>query len=224
MTNIKDNLAVIKQQIAHVCQLTHRAYDEVSLLAVSKTKPGNMIEQAYQAGQREFGESYVQESVEKIQQLKHLPDISWHFIGPVQSNKTRQIAENFSWVHSIDRVKIATRLNEHSSRRDTRLNVCIQVNISSEQTKSGVTIEELAELAQVIEQCKNLELRGLMAIPQKNAERTTFDKMHQLFNQLKQTHPQMDTLSMGMSGDMQDAIAAGSTMVRIGTAIFGGRD
>ncbi|NQY64484.1 MAG: YggS family pyridoxal phosphate-dependent enzyme [Alteromonadaceae bacterium] len=224
MTNIKDNLVIIKQQIAHVCQLTHRACDEVSLLAVSKTKPASMIEQAYQAGQREFGESYLQESIEKVQQLKHLPDICWHFIGPIQSNKTRQIAENFSWVHSIDRIKIATRLNEHRSSQNTPLKVCIQVNISNEQTKSGVSTDELAELTKVIDQCSNLELRGLMAIPQKNAERAAFDKMYQLFNQLKQTHPQMDTLSMGMSGDMQDAIAAGSTMVRVGTAIFGSRN
>ena len=187
MTNIKDNLIVIKQQIAQACQQSNRKNNEVTLLAVSKTKTSKLIELAYHCDQRDFGESYVQESVEKIQQLTHLSDIYWHFIGPIQSNKTKQIAENFSWVHSIDRIKIAKRLNEHRSNKDTVLNVCIQVNISGEDSKSGVSVDDLDELTQVIDQCEHLELRGLMAIPQKHAQQVTFDRMFQLFKNLQHT-------------------------------------
>lgn len=224
MTIIKDNLATVELQILQACQQASRARDEVCLLAVSKTKPAADIEQAYQAGQRAFGESYVQEAVDKIIQLQHLKDIDWHFIGPIQSNKTRQIAEHFSWVHSIDRIKIAKRLNEQRCHQDTPLNICLQVNISNENSKSGVTIDELDELTEYIDSCENLILRGLMAIPQKNAQQESFDKMHQLFDQYQNKYPQMDTLSMGMSADLHPAIKAGSTMIRIGSAIFGARN
>ncbi len=224
MTPIKDNIASVKLQISKACLAAQRNIDDVSLLAVSKTKSKEMIEKAYQAGQKEFGESYVQESVAKIAQLKHLSDITWHFIGPVQSNKTKQIASNFSWVHSIDRAKIATRLNEHRSIQDTPLNVCLQVNISDEGSKSGISIKQLPALANTISQCPHLILRGLMAIPEKNAAQASFVKMKNLFEQLKKTYPTIDTLSMGMSGDMQLAITAGSTMVRVGSAIFGARE
>ena len=155
--------------------------------------------------------------------LQHLSDIQWHFIGPIQSNKTRAIAENFSWVHSVDRVKIASRLNEQRCSQDTPLNICLQVNISGEPSKSGVTTEQISELAQYVNNAPNLSLRGLMAIPEKNAEKSTFDQMFNLYNDLKNQYPTIDTLSMGMSGDMTTAISAGSTMVRVGSAIFGQR-
>ena len=223
MTLIKDNIAVIEAQISQACKLSNRLNNEVTLLAVSKTKPNELVEQAYEAGQRDFGESYVQESVEKIAQLSHLSELCWHFIGPIQSNKTRPIAENFSWVHSVDRIKIASRLNDHRSSQDTPLNVCLQINISNENNKSGVLTIDLPELAQYVNNCDNLVLRGLMAIPEKNASAMSFDEMKQIFSTLKITYPHIDTLSMGMSGDMEQAIISGSTMVRVGTAIFGAR-
>lgn len=221
--NIKNNITTINQQIAQACETAHRPVNSVDLLAVSKTKPAELIEQAYQAGQRHFGESYVQEAIDKISQLQHLPDITWHFIGPIQSNKTRLIAENFAWVHSVDRIKIATRLNEQRCTQDTPLNICLQVNISGESSKAGITIEELPELVNFIKQCEHLQLRGLMAIPEKNANASTFKQMFSLFNDLKSQDSAIDTLSMGMSNDMTIAIAQGSTMVRVGTAIFGQR-
>jgi len=224
MTSIKDNVANINLQIFNACQQAERSAKQVTLLAVSKTKTSQMIEQAYLSGQRAFGESYIQEAVEKINQLHNFPDIIWHFIGPIQSNKTKLIAENFSWVHSVDRIKIAKRLNDHRSSKDTPLNVCLQVNISGEQSKSGVAVDELNDLIDVIQQCEHLTLRGLMAIPEKNASTQSFEKMQQLFNELQKKHPSVDTLSMGMSGDLTAAISAGSTMVRVGSAIFGARE
>lgn len=224
MTSIKDNIANINLQIFNACQQAKRSAQQVTLLAVSKTKTSQMIEQAYLSGQRAFGESYIQEAVEKINQLLQFTDITWHFIGPIQSNKTKLIAENFSWVHSIDRIKVAKRLNDHRSSKDTPLNVCLQVNISGEESKSGVTIDELNDLVNVIQECEHLILRGLMAIPEKDASTQSFEKMQQLFNELKKSHPSVDTLSMGMSGDLSTAISAGSTMVRVGSAIFGARE
>ncbi len=224
MTHIKDNLAGVELQISQACQLANRSIGEVCLMAVSKTKPAELIEQAYNAGQRVFGESYIQEAVEKTIQLSHLNDIDWHFIGPIQSNKTRQIAEHFSWVHSVDRAKIITRLNEQRSNQDTPLNVCLQVNISDELSKSGIAVNELAELAQHVDNCQHLTLRGIMAIPKKNDSDASFNKMFTLHEELKSIYPTVDTLSMGMSGDLNQAIQHGSTMVRIGTAIFGARN
>jgi len=224
MTHIKDNIASVEVQISQACKNANRLTNEVILLAVSKTKPIDLIEQAYLAGQRNFGESYVQESVEKIAKLDNLTDICWHFIGPIQSNKTRQIAENFSWVHSVDRIKVAKRLDEHRYGQDTPLNICLQVNISGETSKSGITIEQLPELISFVESCENLKLRGLMAIPEKNATEQAFHQMQQLFIALQEQHPDVDTLSMGMSADLVPAIAAGSTMVRVGSAIFGQRE
>jgi pyridoxal phosphate enzyme (YggS family) len=224
MTSIKDNLAKINLQILNACNKAKRSISQVTLLAVSKTKTSAMIEQAYFAGQREFGESYIQEAVEKIANLQNLSNIIWHFIGPIQSNKTRLIADNFAWVHSVDRIKIAKRLNDHRSSQDTPLNVCLQVNISGEESKSGVAVEDLKELVEFIDRCEHLTLRGLMAIPEKNASTKSFEKMQQLFVELKQEHSSIDTLSMGMSGDLTDAIAKGSTMVRVGSAIFGARE
>ena len=181
MTFIKDNIAAIQSQISQACKLSNRQTNDVTLLAVSKTKPNELIEQAYEAGQRDFGESYVQESIEKITQLSKLSDICWHFIGPIQSNKTRQIAENFSWVHGVDRIKIASRLNEQRGNNDTPLNVCLQINISNENNKSGVLTNDLPELAHYVNNCDNLILRGVMAIPEKNASADRFNEMQQIF-------------------------------------------
>ena len=235
MINIKDNLDKIKAQIQQACQLSGRLIASadsaeqscpVSLLAVSKTKPASLIEQAYIAGQRDFGENYLQESVEKVAQLAHLPELTWHFIGPIQSNKTKQIASNFSWVHSVDREKVALRLNQHlqdDNGNNTPLNICLQVNISNEESKSGISIEQILSLAEVVHNCDNLTLRGLMAIPEKNASNTCYEQMQKLFEQLKKQYATVDTLSLGMSNDLDKAVAHGSTMVRIGTAIFGAR-
>ena len=230
MIDIKANLTIVEQQILNACEKCHRNKQDVTLLAVSKTKPIDLIEQAYRAGQLSFGESYIQESVEKIPALSHLPEIDWHFIGPIQSNKTQHISHYFSWVHSVDRIKIAKRLNEHRSSQDTPLNVCLQVNISGEESKSGVSIDELPALVDYVNQCEHLLLRGLMAIPEKNAAHSSYQTMQRLYKSLQVTQHEklgamakIDTLSMGMSNDLEPAIAEGSTMVRIGTAIFGAR-
>ncbi len=236
MINIKDNIDKIKAKILQACQKTGRliplnsnakAPSPVSLLAVSKTKPAKVVEQAYLAGQRSFGENYLQEAVEKVNQLTHLPEITWHFIGPIQSNKTKQIAQNFSWVHSVDREKVALRLNQHRQEdgyHNTPLNICLQVNISKEESKSGVSLDQVFSLAEFINNCDKLILRGIMAIPEKNAEDACYQQMQTLFNQLKSKYPSVDTLSLGMSNDLDKAVAHGSTMVRIGTAIFGARE
>ncbi|WP_394172528.1 YggS family pyridoxal phosphate-dependent enzyme [Thalassotalea litorea] len=228
MTEIATKLTQVQQQISSACNKANRSPQEVTLLAVSKTKSAQLIQQAIDAGQRNFGENYVQEAVTKIQQLAHNSDLIWHFIGPIQANKTRLIAENFSWVHSVDREKIAKRLNEQRAVNITPLNVCLQVNISDEQSKSGVGVQELFALADFVSNCKQLRLRGVMAIPEKTDNighrLQQFSAMENLYQQLKLRYPQVDTLSMGMSNDMEQAIACHSTMVRIGTAIFGKRD
>ncbi|MEH8029760.1 YggS family pyridoxal phosphate-dependent enzyme [Gallibacterium anatis] len=224
---IAQNLAHIRQQIAD-CHPTQ----EVTLLAVSKTKPFADILKAYHAGQRQFGENYVQEGVEKIQlaQQQNLNDITWHLIGPLQSNKTRIVAEHFDWVQTIDRVKIAERLSQQRPDHLQALQVLIQINISDENSKSGITPQQMEELAQQIINLPKLQLRGLMAIPAPtediNQQTAVFNQMKVLLQQLQQRFPQqkIDTLSMGMTDDMQTAIACGSTMVRIGTAIFGKRN
>lgn len=224
---IAQNLAHIRQQIAD-CHPTQ----EVTLLAVSKTKPFADILTAYHAGQRQFGENYVQEGVEKIQlaQQQNLNDITWHLIGPLQSNKTRIVAEHFAWVQTIDRVKIAERLSQQRPDHLQPLQVLIQINISDENSKSGITPQQMEELAQQIINLPKLQLRGLMAIPAPtediNQQTAVFNQMKVLLQQLQQRFPQqkIDTLSMGMTDDMQTAIACGSTMVRIGTAIFGKRN
>ncbi|TRX55837.1 YggS family pyridoxal phosphate-dependent enzyme [Thalassomonas sp. M1454] len=227
MINIAANLTKINEEIEIASNKANRSSATVSLLAVSKTKPSQLVQQGYDAGQRQFGENYVQEAVDKIHELAHLTDICWHFIGPIQSNKTRLIAENVSWVHSVDRIKIAKRLNEQRDNNITPLNVCLQVNISGEQSKSGALINEVAELADYINNCENLTLRGLMAIPENSKDeavtRKRFKQMQTLFNQLQHQYPSVDTLSMGMSGDLAIAIECGSTMIRVGTAIFGSR-
>lgn len=194
-------------------------------MAVSKTQPATNLREAYEAGQRDFGENYLREALEKIGELSGL-DIAWHFIGPMQSNKTRAIAQHFDWVHSVDRLKVAQRLNEQRPESLSPINVCLQVNIDREASKSGAEVEEVQELAVAINALPHLRLRGLMAIPAPGAETDSLHRLKLLLEKLKEdprlTH--LDTLSMGMSADMETAIANGSTIVRIGTAIFGARD
>ncbi|MEZ9889102.1 YggS family pyridoxal phosphate enzyme [Vibrio breoganii] len=231
MQTIQSNLEHIHQQIKESERKFGRATDSVQLLAVSKTKPNQAIVDACIAGQRLFGENYVQEGVEKVQYFQeHHSDfeIKWHFIGPIQSNKTRPISENFDWVHSIDRAKIAQRLNDQRPDDKEPLQVLIQVNTSGEASKSGISAQQTLELASSIEALPNLTLRGLMSIPAAvtsyEEQLVAFNQLKDLFEAIKAQYPQVDTLSMGMSGDMEAAIEAGSTMVRIGTAIFGARD
>ena len=230
---IANNIAHIHREIANCCALFGRDPSQVLLLAVSKTVHVAGVLDAVAAGVRSFGENYVQEGVEKMLTLRELePGISgslqWHLIGPLQSNKTRVVAEHFDWVHSVDREKIAQRLNEQRPAHLPALNVCLQINISGEQTKSGINADEVFGLAGIISQFPRLKLRGLMTIAENtddmNIVRDNFLHMQQLFNQLKSQYPSVDTLSMGMTDDMPLAINCGSTMVRIGTAIFGSRE
>lgn len=224
----EENLKNIGSQISEFKEKYHRQNDSVQLMAVSKKKPIELIAQAYQHGQRIFGESYVQEAVDKINKLRHLENIEWHFIGPIQSNKTKDIALNFNWVHSVDRLKIIKRLNQQRDDSADVLNVCLQVNIDNEDSKSGFLADELMAAAQQVLESPRLKLRGLMAIPKPsdniNAQRAAFKRVHHLFAKLKELDINVDTLSIGMSADLEAAIAEGSTIVRIGTAIFGQRD
>lgn len=231
MSSIQQNIEHITSQIRNDEQKCGRSPESVQLLAVSKTKPVEAILEAYQAGQTAFGENYVQEGVNKVQHFaQHYPEnrIEWHFIGPIQSNKSRLVAEHFDWVHTIDRAKIAQRLNDQRPGELKPLQVLIQVNTSGEDSKSGVTDAEVFELAELISRLPNLTLRGLMSIPANvsdyDSQLHEFQKLAKLKQDLEQQYPEIDTLSMGMSGDMTAAIDAGSTMVRIGTAIFGARD
>lgn len=225
--SISQNLATISQQIQQHCQQANRPEQSVKLLAVSKTKPISAIAEAIEAGQRAFGENYVQEGIEKIQHFEDNDTLEWHFIGLLQSNKTRTVAEHFDWVQTIDRLKIAQRLSEQRPKHLPALNVLIQINISDEASKSGISAKEMLELATQISQLPRLKLRGLMAIPKPESEpeqqKIALAQMNELFLQLQSKFEGIDTLSMGMSDDMQSAIECGSTMVRIGTAIFGAR-
>jgi len=228
MTTIADRISIAQSRINQAAQNCSRSSAEISLLAVSKTKPISDIVAAYQAGLRLFGENYVQEGETKITALQaDYPDIEWHFIGPLQSNKSKIVAEHFDWMHTLSRDKIAQRLHEQRPNNKPPLNVCIQVNISQEESKSGVNAEDVATLALTINSLSKLTLRGLMAIPtatnDEQIQQQEFAQLKQLFDQVKQQYPSVDTLSMGMSNDMDIAIANGSTMVRIGSAIFGER-
>ncbi len=233
MSSIQQNIEQITSQISSALQKCGRARDSVQLLAVSKTKPTQAILDAALAGQTAFGENYVQEGVDKIAYFAQSHpelEIVWHFIGPIQSNKTRPVAENFAWVHTIDRAKIAQRLNDQRPTGLPPLQVLIQVNTSGEESKSGIEEEQVFELAELISSLPNLTLRGLMSIPANvpdyPSQLRAFKQLSELKHRLSERFPQLnlDTLSMGMSGDMDAAIEAGSTMVRIGTAIFGARD
>jgi len=219
-------LQAVRQRLANACASSGRPTDDVRLLAVSKTKPLSMVLEAYDQGQRHFGENYLQDALEKIEASPH-DDIVWHFIGAIQSNKTKTIAENFAWVHTLEREKIAKRLNDQRPTSLPPLKVCIQVNISAEVAKSGVSLAELPALAAKVAALPNLELVGLMCIPAaKQTEATqsqAFAAMVAARNQLQTQHATLTELSMGMSGDLDLAIAHGTTMVRIGTDIFGAR-
>ncbi len=225
--NIAENIRQIQQKIADYTSIYKNASRNILLLAVSKTKPASMLEQAYKAGLHNFGESYLQEALEKIHALSAL-DITWHFIGPVQSNKTRDIASHFQWVHSVDRLKIARRLSEQRDPELGILNICLQINISNEPGKSGTSLNELPQLAREVSQLPNIKLRGLMAIPARTKDftqqRAAFNQIHQAMTELNNNGLNLDTLSIGMSNDMEAAIAEGSTILRIGTAIFGKRE
>ena len=230
MGTIANNLAQVMRRVTTASQKKSDSASVPLLLAVSKGQTNTAIEAAYAAGQHDFGENYLQEALAKIQALQQVPDICWHFIGPIQSNKTRQIAENFAWVHTLDRLKIASRLSEQRPPEMPPLNVCIQVNIDRDPNKSGVLEKEVRELALEIVNLPHLKLRGLMTIPRQPENQhdaaTPFIQLRQLFNELRNSESSlshMDTLSMGMSADLETAIAAGSTLVRVGTAIFGER-
>jgi PLP dependent protein len=226
VTTIAENIGQLSQQIQQLERQYGRSAGSVKLLAVSKRHSVERIIAAHQAGIQDFGENYLQEALDKIQQLSSI-DVNWHFIGPIQSNKTRAIAANFQWAHSIDRLKIAQRLSEQRDPSETPLNVCIQINLSGEASKSGVKLAETEELCDAIEALPNLNLRGLMAIPAAvpdlDAQRQTFRVLAQEYTRLKPRYGQFDTLSMGMSNDFEAAIAEGSTLIRIGTALFGPR-
>jgi pyridoxal phosphate enzyme (YggS family) len=226
MTTIPGNLQHVRARIATACQRAGRGVEEVTLLAVSKTFGADAVRAAAAAGQRAFGENYIQEGVEKIAALRDL-GLTWHCIGPIQSNKTRLVAEHFDWVHTVDRLKIAERLSAQRPADRPPLNVCIQVNIDGGANKSGVAPGEALALARAVAALPQLKLRGLMSIPEIapdfEAARAVHAGARALFDQLNADGLGLDTLSMGMSDDLEAAIAAGSTMVRIGTAIFGSR-
>ncbi|AZD18581.1 hypothetical protein SAMN03159489_03901 [Pseudomonas sp. NFPP07] len=228
MSTIADNIALVSARIRAAAQASQRDESSIHLLAVSKTKPAAALREAYAAGLRDFGENYLQEALGKQAELGDLP-LSWHFIGPIQSNKTRAIAENFAWVHSVDRLKIAQRLSEQRPADLPPLNICIQVNVSGEASKSGCTPADLPALASAISALPRLKLRGLMAIPEPTEDRAAqdaaFAAVRSLNDNLRDSLDlPTDTLSMGMSHDLEAAIAQGATWVRIGTALFGARD
>mgnify|MGYP002700143113 CR=1 FL=1 len=223
--NLAQQFTAVKSQIELACVQTQKSALSVQLLAVSKKHPAEKIQQLYGLGQSRFGENYVQEGVDKVQALADL-NIEWHFIGPIQSNKSRLVSEHFHWVHTIGNEKIARRLNEQRPSQMPALNVLIQVNISKQDSKSGINLDQIEALATSISNMKNLTLRGLMCIPaplDETALKDEFKQMQQAFLELKKQYPQVDTLSMGMSADLESAIECGSTMVRIGSAIFGAR-
>ncbi|PIB47892.1 hypothetical protein AOA57_16650 [Pseudomonas sp. 2588-5] len=224
MSTIADNIGQVSQRIRAAADAVQRDASSIHLLAVSKTKPAQAVREAYAAGMRDFGENYLQEALGKQAELTDLP-LSWHFIGPIQSNKTRAIAENFAWVHSVDRLKIAQRLSEQRPADLPPLNICIQVNVSGEASKSGCTPADLPALANAISALPRLKLRGLMAIPEPTEDRATQDAAFAAVRDLQNSlNLPLDTLSMGMSHDLESAIAQGATWVRIGTALFGARD
>lgn len=223
---IAKHIAKLRDRIRVASQKCGRDDNAITLLAVSKTRPAEAIREAAAAGVTHFGENYLQEALEKIEQLRDLP-LCWHFIGPIQSNKTRAIAEHFDWVHSVDRMKIAHRLSEQRPSDRSPLQICLQVNISAEASKAGVTLAELPELARRVASLPGLRLRGLMTIPapahDPAEQRKPFAALRHAMESLQEELPQLDTLSMGMSADLEAAIAEGATLVRVGTALFGPR-
>ncbi len=231
MNQIAQHLFQVKERIAQAAARANRNLQQIRLLAVSKTKPVEAVMAAHAAGQRCFGESYAQEAATKIDALRQQPeysDIEWHFIGPLQSNKSKLVAERFDWVQSVDRDKLIDRLNNQRPASMAPLNICLQINISGESRKSGTSEQEIFRLAELVSHSERLVLRGVMAIPEhtsdENVLATQMARMQTLFTELARQYPTVDTLSMGMTEDLELAIAHGSTMVRVGTAIFGARD
>ncbi len=226
ITTVASRLQAVKDRITRAARSVNRRPNEITLLVASKTHPAERVREAWLAGQTIFGENYLQEALAKMPALTDLP-IEWHFIGPIQSNKTKRITENFAWVHSVDRVKIADRLTKDRPESLPPLQICLQVNVSGEASKSGVAPDELVQLAAHVVRLPRLKLRGLMAVPELTTatalQRSQFHMLWELFDQLKRSGYELDTLSMGMSEDMDIAIAEGATMVRVGTAIFGPR-
>jgi pyridoxal phosphate enzyme (YggS family) len=226
MTMIQTNLQTVRARLAAACQAASRSPDAVTLLAVSKTFGADAVQAAHAAGQTAFGENYIQEAVQKITELRHLP-LEWHCIGPIQSNKTRLVAEHFDWVHTVDRLKIAQRLSEQRPSTLPPLQVCIQVNVDGGDNKSGVSPVDALALAQAVAALPNLRLRGVMSIPEPSpdfiAAQAVLARVKSVFDALNAAGLGLDTLSMGMSADLEAAVHAGSTMVRVGSAIFGGR-
>ncbi|MCP8899937.1 YggS family pyridoxal phosphate-dependent enzyme [Gilvimarinus xylanilyticus] len=229
MHKIDEKLANVTARLRRAAQSVHRNSEDITLIAVSKMQGAEKIREAYACGLRSFGENYLQEALDKQTQLSELSDIEWHFIGPIQSNKTRAIAEHFNWVHSVDRLKVARRLAEQRPEGLPALNICLQVNVDAESSKAGVSLDELPVLAAEVAALPGLNLRGLMAIPAKSDNYDTqcraFTEVRNALQQLRTQLPDvpLDTLSMGMSGDLEAAIASGATMVRIGTDLFGAR-
>jgi pyridoxal phosphate enzyme (YggS family) len=228
MATIANNIQQVQRRIAAACAAAQRPVQSVTLLAVSKTQEASAVRDAFGAGQRAFGENYVQEALDKMGALADLrPQVEWHLIGPLQSNKTRVVAEHFDWVHSVDRLKVAQRLSEQRPAHLPPLDVCLQVNISGEATKSGAAPAEVPALARAVAALPRLRLRGLMAIPEPEGDFEAQRAPHRLLRELQQVLVRdglpLDTLSMGMSADLEAAVAEGSTLVRIGTAIFGVR-
>jgi pyridoxal phosphate enzyme (YggS family) len=234
--SIADNLGKVSERIQKATERAGRPVGDVRLLAVSKTRTTDELRAAIASGQKAFGENYLQEALEKIAALADTADLEWHFIGPIQSNKTRAIAEHFHWVHSVDRIKVAQRLDSQRPESLPPLSVCIQVNLDNEASKSGVPVDQVPELAAAIRELPRLRLRGLMAIPDPDQPsqglRARFAQLRGQLQALRQRWPQapegsdapyLDTLSMGMSDDLEDAIAEGATLVRVGTALFGSR-
>jgi len=226
MSTISEGLQAITARISAAATAAGRALEDIQLVAVSKTFPPEDIRAAFACGQRAFGESYVQEALEKINDLNDLP-LEWHFIGPIQSNKTRAIAETFQWVHSVDRLRVAQRLSDARPALLPPLQVCLQVNISGEASKSGVAAAEVALLAEQVSHLSNVRLRGLMTVPRptddQEAQRAAFRSMRELLDSLRARGIALDTLSMGMSDDLEAAIQEGATITRVGRAIFGER-
>lgn len=229
-TPLAESLAEARQRFADALSAAGRPATDARLLAVSKTKPAALIREAWHLGQREFGENYVQEALAKQVELADLDDIVWHFTGPLQSNKTREVAEHFAWVHSVDREKIARRLSDQRPEGLPPLDICLQVNISAEPSKSGASLAELPAFAEAVLALPRLRLRGLMAIPAPgegmDAQREPFARLREALEELQARFPEapLDTLSMGMTNDLEAAILEGATLVRVGTAIFGERE
>ena len=227
MSKIKKNILEVKKNISKISLDFNRAEDSVTLMAVSKKQSTASIREAYKAGQKDFGENYLQESISKIQELRDL-EIVWHYIGSIQSNKSKLVAENYDWIHSVAKIATLKKINNYRGSNKEKINICIQVNIDSEETKSGIHISEVEDFIKECSSMSQINIRGLMAIPkfQKDSDlkNVAFSKIKSLFDDLVLKGYKLDTLSIGMSGDYEEAIGSGSTIVRIGTAIFGERE